>query len=270
MVVGSKNFTEQLILGHMLADVIEAHTDLEVDRRFCLGGTMICHGALVGGEIDLYPEYTGTGLTTVLHRQPLADADTVLDTVRRQYERQFDARWLAPFGINNTYAIAVRRADAEEHGWTTVSDLEPAASRLTAGFTAEFAARPDGYLGFRRTYGFRFGRVVDLDAGLMYDALQDGAVDVIAAFATDGRIAAYDLVLLDDDRRYFPPYAAAPVVREETLRRYPELAPALSRLAGVLDNATMRQLNLEVDEHGLSPEEVARGFLEARGLVRDR
>ncbi len=267
VVIGSKNFTEQLILGHILADMIEADTDLRVDRRFCLGGTMICHGALAGGEIDLYPEYTGTGLTTVLHEQPDADADRVFDTVSRRYLQEFDVRWLAPFGINNTYAIAVRKADASKHGWRSISDLKSQAPRLTAGLTAEFGARPDGYRGFRKMYGFRFGRVVDIDAGLMYDALAEGAVDVIAAFATDGRIAAYDLILLEDDRHYFPPYAAAPVVREQTLQEFPVIGRALGKLAGVLDDQTMQRLNLQVDQHKQSPEHVARTFLQSRGLI---
>lgn len=267
--IGSKNFTEQLILGHMMALVIEDRTDLTVDRRFCLGGTMICHGALVNGEIDLYAEYTGTGLTAVLHEETSADPDEVYEFVSREYQRRYDAQWLSPFGINNTYAIAVRRSDADKHGWRAISDLEPSAAELRAGFTAEFSERPDGYRGLRKAYGLRFGDVRDIDAGLMYEAIAGGEVDVIAAFATDGRITAYDLTLLVDDRRFFPPYYAAPVVRGQTLRKYPALRKALSSLERTLDDATMRALNFQVDHQKRSPREVAREFLRSRGLLHE-
>src|SRR5690606_24085310 len=143
--IGSKNFTEQLLLGHMMAEMIEGHTDLSVDRRFCLGGTMICHGALAKDEIDLYAEYTGTGLTAVLGRDALADPADVLDVVRDAYRTQYNAEWLAPLGFNNTYAITVRQADAERHGWTKISDLAPRAAKLRAGFTGEFVERADAY-----------------------------------------------------------------------------------------------------------------------------
>jgi osmoprotectant transport system permease protein len=267
--VGSKNFTEQLLLGHMMALVIEDRTDLTVDRRFCLGGTMICHGALVNGEIDLYAEYTGTGLTAVLHEETSADADQVYQFVSREYQRRCDARWLPPFGINNTYAIAVRKEDAVQHGWKTISDLEQAAAGLRAGFTAEFSERPDGYPGLRGAYGFPFGEVRDIDAGLMYEAVAGGEVDVIAAFATDGRIAAYQLTLLADDRGFFPPYYAAPVVRNQTLQRYPVLGEALSSLGRTLDDATMRELNFQVDHQKRSPRGVAREFLVSRRLLHE-
>ena len=267
--VGSKNFTEQLILGHMMALVIEDQTDLTVDRRFCLGGTMICHGALINGEIDLYAEYTGTGLTAVLHDETSADPNEVYEFVSREYQHRYDARWLRPFGINNTYAIAVREKDAAQHGWKGISDLEAFAAKLRAGFTAEFSERPDGYPGLRQAYGFQFGEVRDIDAGLMYEAIANGEVDVIAAFATDGRIAAYNLTLLVDDRRFFPPYYAAPVVRSQTLQTYPVLRKALSTLGETLDDATMRELNFKVDHEKRGPREVARKFLLSRGLLRE-
>lgn len=267
IIVGSKNFTEQILLGHMMALLIEEHTDLKVDRRFCLGGTMISHGALANGGIDLYAEYTGTGLTTVLNQEPIADADEVYEKVSREYRRRFDAQWLAPFGMNNTYAITVRQADAERYGWKVVSDLEARAADLHAGFTAEFVERADGYPGLQRGYGFGFGRVTDIGAGLMYDAIANGEVDVIAAFATDGRIATYRLMPLVDDRHFFPPYHAAPVVRNETLRRFPEVRDALGKIAGVLDDQTMQELNRRVDQEKRSPESVARAFLLSRGLL---
>ena len=177
IVIGSKNFTEQLILGEIMAQLIEDRTDLSVERRFCLGGTMICHGALVKGEIGLYPEYTGTGLTAVLHNQSTDGAEDVFDFVAREYRKRFDAEWLPPFGINNTYALAVRAEDAEKNGWKTISDLQSSAGGLKAGFTAEFSERPDGYPGLRDAYGFRFGEVRDIDTGLMYEAIAAGEVD---------------------------------------------------------------------------------------------
>ncbi len=268
--VGSKNFTEQLILAHMMSLVIEYQTDLTVDQRFCLGGTMICHGALLNGEIDLYAEYTGTGLTAVLHDQTRGSPDQVYRLVSREYQRRYDARWLEPFGINNTYAIAVRKRDAARYGWKTISDLEASAPELRAGFTAEFSERPDGYPGLCKTYGFGFGDVCDLDAGLMYEAVAGGEVDLIAAFATDGRVAAYDLTLLVDDRQFFPPYHAAPVVRGRTLETHPALRQTLSLLGKTLDDATMRELNLQVDRQKRSPREVARGFLQSHGLLNAR
>ncbi|HUT12589.1 MAG TPA: glycine betaine ABC transporter substrate-binding protein [Thermoguttaceae bacterium] len=269
IMVGSKNFTEQLILGHMMALVIEDQTELKVDRRFCLGGTMICHRALINGEIDLYAEYTGTGLTAVLHDETSADPDEVYEFVSREYQRRYDVQWLTPFGINNTYAIAVREKDAVQHGWKAISDLERTANKLRAGFTPEFSERPDGYPGLREAYGFQFGEIRDIDAGLMYEAIAGSEVDVIAAFATDGRIAAYNLTLLVDDRRFFPPYYAAAVVRSHTLQTYPILREPLNSLGETLDDATMRELNFRVDHEKRSPREVAREFLLSRGLLRE-
>lgn len=260
--IGSKNFTEQLILGEMMAQMIEARTDLAVERHFNLGGTMICHGALASGEIDLYAEYTGTGLTAVLGMDAVTDPEKALETVRTEYRERFSEDWLEPFGFNNTYAITVRRTDAEKNGWERISDLAPAAGNLRAGFTSEFMERPDGYPGLRDEYGLSFGRVADLDPAIMYQAIAEGEVGVICAFATDGRIAAYDLKPLEDDRKFFPPYQAAPLVRIPVLQAYPQLRSSLAPLAGKLDNATMQRLNYQVDENKRSPRDVAREFLE--------
>ena len=265
--IGSKNFTEQLVLGELMAQVIEADTGLWVDRRFNLGGTMICHGALANGQIDLYAEYTGTGLTAILEEEVISDPDRALEIVREQYLRRFQAEWLGPFGFNNTYAVTVRGSDARGNGWKTISDLEPDASSLRAGFTAEFAERADGYPGLRTAYGFAFGEVRDFDPALMYEAIANNEVDVICAFATDGRIAAFKLQPLVDDRGFFPPYHAAPVVRSKFLAVHPEVRGALDALAGVLDDASMQRLNYEVDEKKRSPREVAREFLVSCGLL---
>jgi osmoprotectant transport system permease protein len=265
--IGTKNFTEQLILGELMAQLIEARADLRVERRFNLGGTMICHGALEKGEIDLYAEYTGTGLTAILKRETIADPGQAYATVAKEYRRRFSIEWLAPFGFDNTYAITVRKADAASMSLRTISDLAAIAGRLRAGFTAEFSERPDGYPGLRKTYGIDFAEVRDLDPGLMYEAIANGETDVICAFATDGRIAAYRLQPLRDDRGFFPPYQAAPVVRADLLEACPELRDVLDRLAGVLDDVTMQRLNFEVDEKKRRPREVARRFLAKRRLI---
>ncbi len=268
--IATKDFAEQLILGELMAQMIEAHTDLTVERRFNLGGTMICHDALAAGEIDLYAEYTGTGLVTVLKQPVESDADEVFRTVRGEYERRFGLAWLEPFGFNNTYALTVREADARRRGWRTISDLTASAGRLRAGFTAEFSARPDGYPSVRKAYGLDFGEVHDLQPSLMYQAVATGEVDVVGAFTTDGRIAAFDLFPLADDRNAFPPYFAAPVIRGELLKRHPDVRDVLARLAGVLDDATMQRLNYDVDEHGRRPSGVARDFLVEQGLLKRR
>ncbi len=262
--IGTKNFTEQLILGELLAQQIERALDTEVDRKFNLGGSILCHRALINGEIDLYPEYTGTALTAILGQEKEADPEACFARVAKAYRERFDCEWFAPFGFNSTYAITVRSRDALQEGWSRISDLAQKAHELEAGFTAEFSERPDGYPGLRKAYGFTFGRVFDLDPGLMYKAVSQGEVDVICAFSTDGRIEAYDLTVLEDDRSFFPPYYAAPVVRSKALELYPELRDALAPLSGVLSDRVMQGLNFEVDEKGRSPEEVARNFLRSR------
>lgn len=259
--IGAKNFTEQLILGEIMAQLIENQTDLRVERKFDLGGTMICHGALVQGEIDLYAEYTGTALTTVLKAAVRSDPAETYQRVATEYAQRFGLKWLRPFGFNNTYALALRAADAQRWQVRTISELKPRAGALRAGWTSEFSERPDGYPGLRESYGLQFGSVRDLDTALMYDAIRRGEVDVICAFATDGRIAAYHLQLLEDDRHFFPPYFAAPVIREVTLAQHPELEPVLTLLANRISSETMRQLNAQVDQEKRPPAEVAREFL---------
>ena len=265
--IGTKNFTEQLILGELMAQIIEARTDLRVDRRFNLGGTMICHGALQGGEIDLYAEYTGTALTAVLKQPVIAEPNRAYETVAREYRRRFSTEWLRPFGFNNTYVITVRKSDATSRDLRTISDLVAVSGTLRAGFTAEFSERPDGYPGLRRAYGLHFREVLDLEPALMYQAITNRQVDVICAFATDGRIAAFELQPLRDDRGFFPPYQAAPVIRDEVLQEHPELRGLLELLAGRLDDATMRRLNFEAEKKKRRPGDIAREFLERQGLL---
>lgn len=265
--IGSKNFTEQLILGELMAQVIESQTELVVDRRFNLGGTMICHKALESGEIDLYAEYTGTGLVTVLDQPASSDDKKVWEIVEGQYREQFGLQWLTPFGFNNTYAFAVRSVDAQENNWETISDLVAPSSRLKAGFTAEFSERADGYPGVREKYGLRFPQVVDLEPSLMYQAIASEEVDVICAFTTDGRIEAYQLQTLDDDKSFFPPYFAATVVNEELLNLHPEIKSALESLSGKISDLEMQRMNFEVDENKRQPVDVTREFLVRKNLI---
>lgn len=262
--VGSKNFTEQEILGELVAQLIERNTDLTVERRFGLGGTDICHSALLSGELDIYVEYTGTGLLDVLDQQVINDADRAFRVVAREYRQRYDLNWLPPIGFSNTYAITVRGKQADALNLQTISDLASHASELTGGFTSEFMERPDGYPGLREAYGFVLGSTVDLEPGLMYSAVAEGQVDVICAFSTDGRIAEYKLKVLDDDKLFFPPYDAAPIVRGELLREHPEVRTALMALAGTISDDEMRQMNYAVDVLKREPSDVARQWLDAR------
>ncbi len=266
--IGTKNFTEQLVLGELMAQLIEARTDLNVERRFNLGGTMICHGALKSKGIDLYAEYTGTALTAILKQAVIADPDRACETVAREYRQRFSAQWLRPFGFNNTYAITIRKSDAATYQLQTITDLVAHSGTLRAGFTAEFSERPDGYPGLHQAYGLQFREILDLDPAIMYQAIANRQVDVICAFATDGRIAAFKLQPLQDDRRFFPPYQAAPVVRSQVLEAHPELRPVLELLSGLIDDRTMQGLNFNVDEKKHSPGKVAHDFLKSHNLLK--
>jgi len=267
--VGSKNFTEQLVIAEIMAQAIEAGTNLKVARKLNLGGTMICHNALVQGDIDLYAEYTGTALTAILKKSVVSDPNKVLAIVSKEYAEQFQCGWQKPFGFNNTYAITVRGAFADEKGLEKVSDLAGIAGETTAGFTAEFMEREDGYPGLKKAYGISFKDTRDMEPSLMYRAMEQESVDVICAFATDGRIAAYKLRMLEDDKGFFPPYYAAPVVRQAALDKHPGIAEALAPLAGALDDETMQKLNFEVDDKKREPAEVAREFLVGKGIVKE-
>jgi osmoprotectant transport system substrate-binding protein len=263
LIIGSKNFTEQSLLGEILAGWIERTTAIPVQRRLHLGGTFICHQALLGGGIDLYVEYTGTAFTAILQHPPITDPDSMRRAVASEYGRRWAAEWSAPLGFENTFAILVRRSTADSLGLRTISDAVPHAERWTAGFGYEFTEREDGLPGLELLYGLRFGRDPRLmDLGLLYRALANGHVDLVAGNSTDGQIAALDLLMLEDDRRYFPPYEAAPVVGAAALERYPELRGALRRLAGRLDTEEMRAMNRAVDVEGRDFRQVAREWVE--------
>jgi osmoprotectant transport system substrate-binding protein len=257
IVVGSKNFTEQVLLGEILASQIEQQLGVPVVRKLDLGGTMLAHEALINGSLDLYPEYTGTALTEVLKRPIERDAQAVLNTVREAYQRQWHLTWLAPFGFDNTFAMIVRR----DAGVSTLS-MAAQAHPWHLGMGYEFSQRPDGLDGLIKTYGLRLvGEPITMDLGLLYSALENRQVDLIAANSTDGLISARPVTVLEDDRHYFPPYQCAVVVRDATLMRYPKLRAALEQLSGKISDATMRRLNYEVDGRHRPAAEVAQEFL---------
>jgi osmoprotectant transport system substrate-binding protein len=263
VVVASKNFVEQDILGELIAQELEAR-GVPVERRLHLGGTFVCHNALVAGQADVYVEYTGTAYTAILERPPIADPDSVLLAVESEYADRWDLAWGPPLGFDNTFALVVRKADADSLRLGTISDLAAVAPGMIAGFGPEFMAREDGYPGLSRTYALEFGEVRQMELGLMYRALEEGGIDVAVANSTDGQIAGLGLVVLRDDRRYFPPYQAAPVVRRETLERLPAVWDALQGLEGALDDEQMRRLNQRVAVEGEDAATVVHSWREAR------
>jgi glycine betaine/choline ABC-type transport system substrate-binding protein len=267
IVIGSKNFTEQVILGEMLAQQIERRTSLEVDRRLNLGGTFICHQALVSGQLDAYIEYTGTALTAILKDPTKNDPEQVLSRVRSEYRNRFRVEWTEPLGFNNTFVIVVRGADAMKLNLKTISDAAPHTRYWTAGFGYEFIEREDGYPGLQKIYNLQFPtppRVMDL--GLTYRALAAGELDMIAGNSTDGLIDSLKLFPLEDNLQYFPPYDAVPLIRQETLERHPQLRMAFAELGGKVSERDMRRLNFLVDGEHRDVKEVVQEFLESRGL----
>lgn len=269
VVVGSKNFAESRLLAEMFAQLLEARTDLAVERRLGLAGTQVCFEALRSGAIDLYPEYTGTGLASILGAEvtPGTGAADTLARVRRELLERWDLRWLAPLGFENAYEIAVPRRLAEERGLATISDLARAGGDLRAAFGYEFVERPDGLPGLVESYGLRFASVQPMQQAIKYQAAAAGRIDVLDVYTTDGRLATHDLVVLDDDRGFFPPYEAAPLARGAAIDAHPEIAAALSLLAGALDAEALRGLNLRLQEGGEEEPAVAHDALAALGLV---
>ncbi len=267
IVVGSKNFTEQIVLAELFAQQIEAHSSLRVERRVNLGGTMICHQALVAGKIDLYPEYTGTALTAVLNDPPQNDPSAVYQRVQQEYRARFGVEVLPPLGFNNTFALVVRGEDAERLHLRDISDIASVAPKWRAGFGYEFMERPDGYRGWVAAYRLKFASEPKiLDLGLLYRALADRQVDIVAGNSTDGVIAALGMVVLRDDRHYFPPYEAVPLVGRVTLERHPEVRTALAALAGKISEDEMRRMNYAVDGEHRDPTDVVREFRGAKHL----
>jgi osmoprotectant transport system permease protein len=266
VVVGSKPFGESYLLAEMFAQLLEAR-GVPVERRLGLGATEIAFGALRSGAADAYPEYTGTGLLVILGERPVADPAEVYRRVSREFRRRWGLRWLPPLGFENTYAIAVRRATADSFGLRTLSDLVRVGPRLRAGLTPDFIGRADGLPGLRRAYGLRFAEVRALLPAVKYQALAAGEVDVIDGYSTDGFIARYDLVVLTDDRRFFPPYEASALVSRRLAERRPDAIAALTELSGRLDVETMRRLNRRLEVDGESIPRVARAALVELGLL---
>ena len=267
IVVGCKNFTEQIILGELIAQQIENKTHLPVERRFYLGGTYIAHQSVLAGHIDVYPEYTGTALTAILKQTPNSDRQAVYSEVKSQYEQRFHLTLGPALGFNDTFAIEIRGEDARRLHLKTLSQAAQYTPQWRAGFGYEFMERPDGYKGLAGTYGLRFvapARIMDL--GLLTRALKDHQVDLIAGNMTDGLIPALDLFVLDDDKHYFPPYEAVPIVREQTLIEHPEVKQALDDLAGKISDFEMRELNYEVDGKKRDVKEVVAQFLRSKRL----
>ncbi len=279
--VGSKNFTEQMLMSELVAQTLE-DAGFKVERKFGLGGTAVIHQAMWEGEVDVFVEYTGTALVAVLGQDVpsiatpeggaaatavASVADETYRIVKDEYAEQYDIVWLDHFGFNNTYAMTVTAETAEKYDLKTTSDLEEHAGDMTLGTDLEFPVRKDGLPGFEEAYGFGFGDVQSGDPGLMYQALANGDVDVITAYTTDGRIPALDLVILEDDRNFFPPYYPAPVVRQEVLDANPEIADALNQLGGAISEDEMADMNYQVDEDGRPIEDVAHDFLVDEGIV---
>jgi osmoprotectant transport system substrate-binding protein len=267
IVIGSKNFTEQVILGELLAQEIEAKTNLKVDRRLNLGGTFVCHKGMLAGELDIYPEYTGTAYTAILKKTAISDPKAVYQQVKQTYAQQFKLDWTEPLGFNNTFAIVIRGDDARKNNLKTLTQAAKYTPQWQAGFGYEFLERADGFPGLAKTYNLKFAeqpKVMDL--GLLYRALTDKQVDLVAGNSTDGLIDSLGLVVLQDDKRYFPPYEAAPVVRQETLQKHPELRQVLQGLGGKISETEMRRLNYEVDGNHRDVKQVVEEFRKAKNL----
>jgi osmoprotectant transport system substrate-binding protein len=267
IVVGSKNFTEQLILGELIAQQIENKTHLPVERRFYLAGTYICQQSILGGRIDIYPEYTGTALTAILKQNPQGNREDVYNRVKDEYARRFNLTVGPSLGFNDTFAMEIRGEDARRLGLKTISQAAAYTPQWRAGFGYEFMERPDGFKGLAATYGLRFAappRIMDL--GLLARALKEKQIDLAAGNTTDGLIPALDLFVLEDDRHYFPPYEAVPIVRNESTDRHPEVASALQELAGRISDEEMQRLNYSVDGQHQDVKDVVREFLASKQL----
>lgn len=270
--IGGVGYTEQNIQIEMMALMLE-DAGYEVEREPSIASEALLHQAHLSGDIDVSVQYTGSGLVGILGMDiPEATADATIaeqsyDIVKTEFEEQFDMVWLDPLGFNNTYALVVTQETADELGVSTISELVEHAPDLTLGTDIPFPARPDGLPGVEAAYDIHFGDVVPMDVGLLYSAVDNGEVDVIVAYSTDGRIPRLDLAILEDDRNYFPPYYAAPVINGDLLEEHPELGDILNQTAGLYDDQTMAELNAQVDEEGKDERDVARAFLEEHGII---
>jgi osmoprotectant transport system substrate-binding protein len=267
--VGSKNFTEQVVLGEIVAQHLESRLGRRIDRRLNLGGTMLAHQALLGGDIDLYPEYTGTALTAILKLPPTRDPAASIALVRREYQARFSLQWMDPLGFNNTFAMVIRGEDARRHSVVTLSDAARYAPGWILGVGYEFQQRPDGLAGLLKTYQLPLhGTPKTMDLGLLYKALEQGQVSMVAGNVTDGQLSVMNAVVLEDNQHYFPPYDCSFVVRPAILKDHPAMEQALVELAGRFSDQTMRKLNHQVDGEHRPLRDVAEQFLREAGLLR--
>lgn len=268
VVIASKPHSEQYILAEMLTQLIETHTDIMVEQKLGIGGgTANIHPAVLAGEIDIYPEYSGTGWLFVLKEELINDPDELYKAVTEEYQANFDIVWLDRYGFNNTYALAVAGPIATEFQLETYTDLVDKSPMLVFGAEYDFYEREDGYPGLEAVYGFDFKEKKELDIGLKYEAIGSGEIDVVNAFSTDGLLKQYDLKVLADDQNFFPSYQAATLIRQETLDKYPELKDVLNKLAGQISDDEMIELNYMVEKENQDPKEVAKKFLEDKGLI---
>jgi osmoprotectant transport system permease protein len=267
IIIGSKNFTEQVILGELLAQHIEAHTKLKVDRRFNLGGTFICHEAVKTGKIAGYVEYTGTSLTTILKEKPLNNSEIVYQKVKQYYDNNLKLAVMQPLGFENTYALIIRGEDAKKLQIKTLSEAAKYTPQWQAGFGYEFIVREDGYPGLAKTYNFNFTKSPQqMELGLMYKSLAEKKVDIIAANSTDGLIPFLKLVILEDDKKYFPPYEAVPIFNQEILQKYPELTDTINQLGGKISTTEIQKMNYQVDNQSRPVEKVVSEWLKSQQL----
>lgn len=265
VVIGSKNFTEQIILGEILAQQIERKTNIKVDRKFNLGGTFVCLTGIQKGELDIYPEYTGTAYGAILKLSAESDPKKVLETVQGRFERDFQLLWTKPFGFNNSFAMVIRGDDARKLNLQTLSQAANYTPKWRAGFGPEFLNREDGFPGLAKAYNLKLAsqpKVMDL--GLLYRSLQAKEVDIVAGSTTDGVLSTLDLTILKDDKNYFPPYEAAAVVRRETFQKHPELREVLDQLGGLISDKTMQELNYRVDGKKEDVKQVVQEFLKSK------
>ncbi|BES64256.1 hypothetical protein SANA_06950 [Gottschalkiaceae bacterium SANA] len=268
VVIASKPHSEQYILAEMLTQLIETHTDITVEQKLGIGGgTANIQPAMLAGEIDIYPEYSGTGWLFVLKQELINDPDALYESVMSMYQSEFNIVWLDRYGFNNTYALAVAGSIADEFQLETYSDLVDKSPMLTFGAEYDFYEREDGYPGLEAIYGFDFMEKKELDIGLKYEAIGSGEIDVVNAFSTDGLLKEYGLKVLKDDQNFFPSYQAATLIRQETLDQYPELKDVLNKLANQISDDEMIEMNYQVEKENLDPKDVARKFLEDKGLI---
>ena len=266
IIIGSKNFTEQVILGELLAQHIENHTKLKVDRRFNLGGTFIAHEAVKAGKIAGYVEYTGTSFTTILKEKPISDPESVYKKVKEYYDQKLKLAVMKPLGFENTFAMIIRGEDAKKWQIKSLSEAGKYSPQMKAGFGYEFLERADGYPGLSKTYGLKFANIKQMELGLMYQALKEKQVDFIAASSTDGLIPVLNLVILEDDKKYFPPYQAIPIFNQEILRKYPELTDTINQLGGKISTTAIQKMNYQVDNQSQPVEKVVSEWLKSQQL----